>query len=194
MKIKFDLKNFLLKIFLIIGLIAVDLITKVLFARFLGEGKQINIITNVFSLQYTENTGAAYGIFSNSTTMLIVVSCLFLVLLLIYDLFNSTKNIWYNLGLSFIVGGAIGNLIDRIFLGYVRDFANFEIFKFIFNLADAFITFGLIFFVIYILITLKEEKSQNKSKTKSNEKMESVIEKQENKTDLDIKDVDNDNL
>ena len=192
MKIKFELKTFLLKLFLIIGLIAVDLITKELFFRFLGEGKQVDIIANVFSLQYTQNTGAAYGIFSNSTTMLIIVSCLFIVILAIYDLFNSSKNIWYNLGLSFIIGGAIGNLVDRIFLGYVRDFANFEIFKFIFNLADAFITFGLIFFVIYILKTLREEKVQNKSKV--HEKISSDDKKIESKNNTDDKDVDNDNI
>ena len=129
MRIKFNLKSFLLKIFLIIGLIGVDLIAKELFSKFLSDDKKVNIITNIFSLQYTENTGAAYGIFSNNTIMLIIVSCLFLVGLIVYDLLNSSNNIWYNLGISFIIGGAIGNLIDRIFLGYVRDFANFEILR-----------------------------------------------------------------
>lgn len=174
MRIKFNLKSFLLKLFLVIGLIAIDLIAKELFYKFLSDDKKVNIITNIFSLQYTENTGAAYGIFSENTTMLIVVSCLFLVGLTVYDFLNSSDNIWYNLGISFIIGGAIGNLIDRIFLGYVRDFANFEIFKFIFNLADAFITFGLIFFVIYILQTLILEKKQSKLKD-SNKHMQTEI-------------------
>ena len=63
-----------------------------------------------------------------------------------------------------ILSGAIGNFIDRIFLGYVRDFVSISLFNFVFNIADVLITFGVIFFIVYLIISVIKEK-----KEKSNE-------------------------
>ena len=207
MRKKFNLKSLILKLSIIFAVIAIDLVSKELFYNYLSDGKKVDIITNVFSLQYTQNTGAAYGIFSNSTTMLIVVSALFIVILSIYDFLNSSDEILYNISFAFILGGAVGNLIDRIFLGYVRDFANFEIFKFIFNLADAFITIGAVLYVIYILISIKKEKDSKKLLTQSttnnqssqtkeienNENKDIKITKQKSKNDIQTQKDKNDN-
>ena len=143
---------------IIIGLV-LDLVTKWLFAEYFANGaNDIVVIPNFFRFTYLENTGAAYGIFGDSTVMLAIISVLFIVAFAIYDYFNHSNNIWYILGISMIVSGAIGNFVDRIFLGYVRDFISMSIFNFVFNVADVLITFGVIFFVVYLIISLVKER------------------------------------
>ena len=61
-----------------------------------------------------------------------------------------------------LISGAIGNLVDRIFLGYVRDFVSIKLFSFVFNLADLFITAGVICFLIYMIVAMIKEKRNNK--------------------------------
>lgn len=139
---------------IIIGLsIVVDLVTKIIFANLFSVSREdIVIVHNFFELTYVENTGAAFGMFSGNTVMLTIVSVVMIVGFVLFDYFNHRNDIWYILGLSLIVGGAIGNLMDRLFLGYVRDFISIKIFPFVFNLADAFITIGVIFLIISLLI------------------------------------------
>ena len=127
-------------------------------------GKEINIIPNFFKLTYVENTGAAYGMFGGSTVALIIISIIFVVLFCLYDYFNHSNDIFYVLGISFILSGAVGNMIDRIFLGYVRDFLSINLFSFVFNVADALITFGVIFFLLYLILSIvKEQKDKKKN-------------------------------
>ena len=64
---------------------------------------------------------------------------------------------------TMIISGAIGNLVDRIFLGYVRDFISIKIFSFVFNIADMFITFGVIFFAIHLIMSIIKEHKGKKS-------------------------------
>ncbi len=153
------------KSYLILGIvvvlgIAIDLITKILFAKYFeGGGKDIVLIPNFFSFTFVKNTGAAFGMFGDSTVALTIVSVVFVGLFVAYDVFYHSDNIWYVLGISMLISGAIGNFIDRIFLGYVRDFINIEIFPFVFNFADALITFGVICFAVYLIFGgLKSEK------------------------------------
>ena len=151
----------IISIVVIVGLV-IDLVTKCIFAEYLGDGKDIVLIPNFFKFTYVENTGAAYGMFGESTVALTIVSVLFVVAFCIYDYFNHSNNIFYVLGLSMIVSGALGNMIDRIFLGYVRDFISIRLFSFVFNLADAFITFGVIFFMVYLIISIIKEQKEKK--------------------------------
>ena len=149
-------------IILIAGLV-LDLVTKWLFAEyFANDVDDIIVIPNFFRFTFVKNTGAAYGMFGDSTIWLTVVSIIFVVAFGIYDYFNHSNNIWYVLGVSCIVSGAIGNLIDRLFLGYVRDFISLSIFNFVFNIADMLITFGVIFFVIYLIINIVKEQQEKK--------------------------------
>ena len=120
-------------------------------SKILTDGKDINIIENFFWFSSTHNQGAAYGIFSGHTTLLIVVSVIMLVLIFVYNLFHKKKTFFYSISLGLIVGGAIGNLIDRVFFGYVRDFIKFSFFSFNCNIADICLTFGVILFAIYLI-------------------------------------------
>ena len=90
-----------------------------------------------YLLTTTINKGAAFGLFQGYTTLLIIISLIVLVICIYY---YKDKNL--RLGLSFLIAGIIGNLIDRIILGYVRDFIDIGIFP-VFNLADSFNVIGV---------------------------------------------------
>lgn len=131
----------------------VDQISKVIVSSFIGLESSIRIIKNFFYLTYTNNTGASFGILKNSRVLLIILSIVALLILLRYiSTFKDTK---YNiLGLGFLMGGIMGNLLDRVLFGYVRDFFNFYIIGYdfpVFNFADIFIVFGVFILIISIL-------------------------------------------
>lgn len=149
--------------------IAIDLVTKVIFADVL-KGGDIVVIPNLLKFTYLENTGAAYGMLGGKTWLLILISIVFLVAFVLYDIFNHSSNGWYLAGVGMIVGGAIGNFVDRIFLGYVRDFVSISFFDFVFNMADLFITFGIICFAIYFIIGLVKEGKEKKGKDATKDK------------------------
>lgn len=145
---------------IVVGIV-LDLVSKHFFAlRFETNSQKIVVIPNLFEFVFVKNTGAAYGIFGDSTVMLSVVSILFIIGFVLFDIFNH-KNDWlYIFGIGLILSGAIGNLVDRLFLGYVRDFISIKLFSFVFNLADLFITAGVICFLVYLLISLIKEKKE----------------------------------
>lgn len=147
---------------IVLGII-LDLVSKSLFAKYFSSHiEAIVVIPNFFEFVFVKNTGAAYGMFGGNTVILSIVSILFIVAFVIFDIYNHSNNWWYILGIGFIISGAIGNLVDRLFLGYVRDFISLRLFSFVFNLADLFITVGVICFAIYLIIsTAKDKKEKN---------------------------------
>ena len=131
----------------------IDQISKVIISSYIGLNSSIRVIKNFFYLTYTNNTGASFGILKNSRVLLIILSIIALLILLRYiSTFKETK---YNiLGLGFLMGGIIGNLLDRVLFGYVRDFFNFYIIGYdfpVFNIADIFIVLGVFILIISIL-------------------------------------------
>lgn len=147
------------------GLVAIDIVTKVLF-----EGASISLIPNFFILESTHNYGAGLGILSGQTVLLIVISIIFLLAFIIFDIFYKKQSKLYFISFNLILAGGIGNLIDRIFLGYVRDFIfiNVPFMPYYFNLADAFLTIGVVLLIIDILFK-KEPNKESVSKTKDGE-------------------------
>ena len=152
-------KTIIIQTILFIAVLALDMLTKILL-----DGKDIVIIKNIVSFTSSHNTGAAFSIFSNQLAFLIVFTCLFLGVIVVLDIFyKGKKNWWYYTAYAFILAGGIGNLIDRIFLGYVRDFINLEFIHFaIFNVADSFLTIGVILIAVYVLFFM-EKKQENKN-------------------------------
>lgn len=134
-------------------LIFIDQIIKYLVHNYIIS--DIVIINNFFSITNLSNYGAAFGILSNNIYFLIFIS-----LILIYFIISEIKknnNKGYIISLLMILGGALGNLIDRIFRGYVVDYLSFELFNIsfpVFNFADMLITFGTIY-LIYMIIKEK---------------------------------------
>ena len=107
----------------------------------------IDQITKIF-LTSTTNTGAAFGLFKDNTTSIILIS-LIIIGLSLYYLIKSNVLI-LSIGLSFFFGGAVSNLLDRIFLGYVRDFIQVFIIP-TFNIADMFNVIGAFLIIIYLV-------------------------------------------
>lgn len=142
-----------LKLALIAVLIALDLLTKMYFQSYFSEGgKEFSLIKGIVGFADVKNTGGAFGLLNSNTTVLIIFSVLFLCVFGIVDAYTTTFNGFYFMGFVLIVGGALGNFIDRIFLGYVRDFIKLEFIEFpVFNFADICLTVGVICYTIYLL-------------------------------------------
>ena len=133
-------RNYVIALIIII----VDQLTK-----FLVINKNIEIIPNFFNITYTRNTSAAFGI---GTLNIITIISILLLIAIIAFIIKENKKITHFIPFILIISGTIGNLIDRIFRGYVIDFIDVNIFNFPnFNIADICITLG-IFFIAFILI------------------------------------------
>lgn len=130
-------------------------------SKVLTDGKYITIINNMLWFESTHNTGAAYGSFAGKTIPLIVLTVVVLSILIFYYFKSKSKNYIFNFAIGFIVGGAIGNLIDRISFGYVRDFVKFSFFNFNCNVADIFLTFGVILFALHLIFFDKSSEAKN---------------------------------
>ena len=130
-----------------------DQISKCIISTYLKLNQSIKIINNFFYIKYINNSGASWGIFSNSRILLIILSIIAIIILIRY--INTFKNTKLNIyGFGFLLGGILGNLCDRVLFGYVRDFLDFYIFKYdypIFNFADIFIVSGVILLIISII-------------------------------------------
>ncbi|MBM3243217.1 MAG: signal peptidase II [Candidatus Omnitrophica bacterium] len=121
-------------------ILALDQLTKFLITENLALHESIPVVNGIFSLTLIHNRGAAFGIFKNQLYLFVFVS-LVTICLIFFVLKNNRSNRLYSFSLSLVLGGALGNLIDRVFLGYVVDFLDFHIWP-VFNVADSAITCG----------------------------------------------------
>ena len=129
-----------------------DQITKFLSLSYLKPRLSIPIIPGVFHLSFVENAGIAFGLFQNRPEFWTVIIALSVIVLLIVSWFFKAQPLPKRLAFAFILGGAAGNCIDRIRFERVIDFLDFRIWP-VFNLADSFITIGVLMFVWFTLRT-----------------------------------------
>ena len=163
-------KRFILSISLVCGIFVFVLLFDLLSKHFITQalpqvGDSMNVIPGFINFVYVQNTGAAWGMLAGRPVFLIIVSILILAVYLgFYGLrlkkLKNNVSITLAVSVGLIAGGCIGNLIDRIVFGYVRDFINFQFMDFpVFNVADIALTVGIIIMVIYfIFIYSKEDK------------------------------------
>lgn len=145
-------------ILLSILFLCLDIFSKQMVIHFMVENQTIQIISHFFSLTYVKNTGVAFSMLSGNLTFILMMSVL-VVGVLVYFAKNRESGQLENLCYSMILGGALGNFLDRIFYGYVIDFLDFTLFGFkmaIFNVADVLIVCGV--FLLIVLELLKERK------------------------------------
>ena len=131
----------------------IDLVSKLIVSNLMDVYDSIKIIENFFYITYVRNTGAAWSIFSGERLGLVIVSLIIICFIVYYIFKNNPENRLEKVGYAMIVGGAFGNLLDRIVYGYVIDFFDFNIFNYdypIFNLADCFIFFGVLLIIMYM--------------------------------------------
>jgi len=137
-------------IFIIVFIIlSLDQLTKFLVAKYFILNHSIPVIRGIFNLTLVHNKGAAFGILKNQTSLLIFTS-IFAIILIYFSLKGNSHRRNYIVFLSLVLAGAIGNLIDRLFFGYVVDFLDFRIWP-VFNVADSSITIGAILLGWFIL-------------------------------------------
>ncbi len=135
-------------------IILIDQITKLLVLFSLGFERSINIIPNLLNLTLVKNTGAAFSILSNATPFLTFTSIFasLLIITLVYK--YPPRSYWNSIGLAYLLGGTIGNGIDRLFKGFVLDFLEIVPIDFpIFNVADIAINIAIICFILDIIST-----------------------------------------
>ena len=128
--------------------VAFDQVTKVIVRGALAEGDHERLAP-FFRFSHFENSGGAFNLFNDTNTLLAVSALVAIVVLGVYYLFPVVDHWVARLGLALILGGAVGNLLDRVYQGSVTDFINFNEFP-AFNVADAGINVG----VVLILVTL----------------------------------------
>jgi len=144
-------------------IIALDQISKEVIRNRLDIGEFVKVIDRFFYISHYENSGAAWSIFQNGRAFLIPVSII-VSLGIIYWLYKE-RDRFHRIALSFILGGAIGNLIDRITKGTVTDFLEFHFGSYvfpIFNMADTFIVVGSFLLAICILIADAKKAKEKK--------------------------------
>lgn len=166
---KQNFKNYFKKYYIVYIIIALtvtlDLVSKVIFSNV-----NKTIIKNVLTFTSTKNTGGAFSLLSSHTILLVVFSVLFLVVIVVIDKFYKNNSKLYLTAYSLILSGAIGNLVDRVLFGYVRDFIKLDFLDFtnfntVFNFADMCITVGVAIMIVHLLISIFKEKKQNDKNT-----------------------------
>lgn len=149
-------------IILSIIFIIIDQVSKIIVVNNLTNNKSIEVIKSFFYLTYTNNKGAAFSILTGRRILLILVALIVIGVLIYYVRKNKIEGKVNKIALSLVIGGSIGNLIDRILRGAVVDFIDIKIFGYnfpIFNLADTFIVIGV--FLLIIEMFRKEHRNDN---------------------------------
>ena len=163
---------------IIAAVVALDQASKWLVILFLDKEEPFVIIDGVFQFKYVENPGAAFGSFENNRWIFIVLSLVGIAALLIYLWKFRPPSKWACLALSMIIGGGIGNMVDRLFYmgtlpntvgkNVVIDFLDFcafpNLWKWVFNIADSFVCIGAAILFVWCICSIIEEAKAEKAK------------------------------
>lgn len=168
-------KNFWIKfsvmIAIFVAVLCLDLTTKYVFDEILSDGSSISVIPFLFNFKLVHNYGAAWGVLAGKQVFLIALTIIFIAIFVFYYVKEQNKTWLLNISFGFLFAGCVGNLFDRLFFGYVRDFIQFDFWKSfpIFNFADVALFVGVILFVIYLIIYFVKNRKQSSVKDKKDE-------------------------
>lgn len=161
-------KRIILSLAIILLGIFLDQLTKALAVRFLAPKGSVRLIPHVLDLTYVENRGAAFGMLKDHRWVFMVVSTLAIVLMCVY-LFakKAPTHPLTDISLAMIISGGVGNMIDRVLLGYVVDFIDISpLFSFaVFNGADSFVCVGAALLLLATLLDLRAESRKKNAET-----------------------------
>ncbi len=143
-------RKHLLLIVITILVFTLDRLSKFYVSHFFSLGDSIPIIKNVFHLAYLRNPGAAFGLFPNQRYCFILLSIIILFSILFYVIKAKKLTRFHQVAFGLVLGGILGNLVDRISNGLVVDFLDFRIWP-VFNLADSALVLGVFLLIIRTL-------------------------------------------
>lgn len=150
-------------IIITIIILILDQLTKITAINNLKDGNSVKVIGDFLNLTYVENYGAGFGILQNARWLFIVVT-IAVVISMIYFAISNKNDLMLKISIYILIGGAIGNLIDRIFRGYVVDFIDIRFGKLydfpVFNIADIAVVVGAILLAVSIFKQEKEKKNE----------------------------------
>ena len=162
---------------IMVGVVGLDQLTKWLAVICLKGNESFPLWEEVLHFTYAENTGMAFSLFSgeNERWIFMLFSSVAIVGILVYLIFWRPESRWMQVSLAMIVGGGIGNMIDRVLLGYVVDFIDFTLINFaVFNVADSFVCIGAGIMILCLVLDLIKEIKLEKAQ------------KAEEKSDVDV--------
>jgi signal peptidase II len=142
-------------IFIGIALVIIDQIFKYMVNINMSLGQSYPLIKDFLAITYVKNTGIAFGLFKNNNLFMILVISLIIIILLYF--YNKEKNKVFSLkiAITMLISGAVGNLIDRIYYGFIVDYIDFSFWP-AFNLADSLIVIGSITLAVYLIFQVEE--------------------------------------
>ena len=137
---------------LVAAIVAGDQLVKWWAVKALGPGGSWDVLPGIFSLTYAENQGAAFSILEGKRLFFVGMTVVMILLMLLLLKKGYILGLWGKIAAAFVIGGALGNGIDRVLRGYVVDMFEVSFIRFaIFNVADIFITVGSVMLMIYFL-------------------------------------------
>ena len=153
-------------IVLILILVGADQLSKYLIDSNMLEGETIPIINEFFHITYVKNRGIAFGMFQGKLDIISIATVIAIVAIAYYLYKEKNKlSLVEKMGFIYILAGAIGNMIDRVFRGFVVDMVDFRgIWSYVFNLADVWINMGVIFVLLDQLILRKKRENEEDKK------------------------------
>ena len=153
---------------LIVLSVVLDQVSKYLVVANMELGQSIDIISGVFRFTYIHNEGAAFGSMADARWIFMILSSVAIIAILVYIFWKKPQSKLLLAALILVAGGGIGNMIDRIWLGYVIDFIDFcalpGLWMWVFNVADSCITIGAGLMALWLVIDMFKEMKKEKSK------------------------------
>ena len=158
----------IISVALMIVAVVLDQITKYLVVANMGLYESIQVIPGVFNFTYTQNDGMAFGMLDDKRWIFMVLSTVAIVAILAYMFWKKPQNKLLLASLILITGGGIGNMIDRVRLGYVIDFLDFcalgDLWVWIFNVADSCVCIGACMLALWMILDTVKEMKKEKAK------------------------------
>ncbi len=157
--------------------VGLDQLTKYLVVTNMELYESIDVIPGVFRFTYVQNKGAAFGSFDDQRWVFMLLSSVMIIGILVYIFLKKPREKLMLSALILVVSGGIGNMVDRIFLGYVVDFIDFcafpQIWRWVFNVADTFVCVGVGILILWLILdtvrTMKLEKAKKECSESSEE-------------------------
>ncbi len=156
----------MLTTFLVVLLVVIDQLTKYLVLTNLKPINAVTVIDGILQFRYVENTGAAFGIFSDKTEFLSIFTAIIILAGFVYLFLGKVESKLHMYAWVLILAGGLGNLIDRVYRGFVVDFIEVLFVDYaVFNVADCFVTVGAVLLILYVILdTIKEQKEESEQK------------------------------